>query len=227
MRRLARWLFTLCCLLSLALCLATTAVWVHWHEGGGASLNHLAYRRDGSDLHSTAWNLMFDISGWTVSHETSWLRYSPDPDEWDDPDRRADLIAILEAQVDLLEPDVGWTFVPEPMTYGVPGLGSDRPPGEAWEWGGFGYGVRNDVDPPSPDYHIQRTIWCPAWAPPVLFALPAMSWAASAMGRRRRARRIARGLCPSCGYDLRATPGRCPEMFSPLQRADLSFFAPC
>jgi hypothetical protein len=46
--------------------------------------------------------------------------------------------------------------------------------------------------------------WCPAVA---TFVAPALS-ARRLLHARRRKRR---GLCPACGYDLRATPGRCPE----------------
>ena len=43
-------------------------------------------------------------------------------------------------------------------------------------------------------------------------AMAAAWWReAAALRLRRRVRRIARGQCPSCGYDVRASSGRCPE----------------
>ena len=49
-------------------------------------------------------------------------------------------------------------------------------------------------------------------APHWLFLLPlAVLPAAVARRRRTRRRRDALGLCPACGYDLRATPDKCPE----------------
>jgi hypothetical protein len=58
----------------------------------------------------------------------------------------------------------------------------------------------------------------PAWPPLVCLMLAAL-WAVLVMRRRRRARRAGR-RCVQCGYDLRATPQRCPECGSvPVARA--------
>ena len=51
----------------------------------------------------------------------------------------------------------------------------------------------------------------PHWALCLLFAIPVALWL------RRRGRAPAPGLCATCGYDLRATPGRCPECGTPAK----------
>ena len=48
----------------------------------------------------------------------------------------------------------------------------------------------------------------PHWPVAALAALPLV---ARVVIRRWRRGRLRFGLCPRCGYDLRATPGRCPE----------------
>jgi hypothetical protein len=44
-----------------------------------------------------------------------------------------------------------------------------------------------------------------------LFAVAPAAWLVGFRKRRRHAARVRRGLCEHCGYDLRASPGRCPE----------------
>ena len=51
----------------------------------------------------------------------------------------------------------------------------------------------------------------PHWAIALLLGLPVAWWAIQFRRRGVRERRKSAGLCPACGYDLRATPQRCPE----------------
>jgi hypothetical protein len=59
----------------------------------------------------------------------------------------------------------------------------------------------------------RRYYWLilPCWMAAALFALLPAHRTRAVLRRRRAARRAKAGLCIRCGYDLRATPGRCPE----------------
>jgi hypothetical protein len=48
----------------------------------------------------------------------------------------------------------------------------------------------------------------PAWLPVLVFATPLVMWLRF---QRRVRKRAAAGHCENCGYDLRASPERCPE----------------
>ena len=92
---------------------------------------------------------------------------------------------------------------------------------------GFGTFARSDyiwpeyqypgVTPPSNLSDVRylrddyRAISFPHWLPALLFAALTVlatrrAWSAALLHARLR-----RGQCPNCGYDLRATSGRCPE----------------
>jgi hypothetical protein len=73
-----------------------------------------------------------------------------------------------------------------------------RGAGFAWESGQFA----------SPGAGWYRVLVVPCWSAAVLFSLLPAVWIGAAYRRRRRLRR---GCCPACGYDLRASPDRCPE----------------
>jgi hypothetical protein len=67
---------------------------------------------------------------------------------------------------------------------------------------GFGHGSQRSAG--------GRWIWIvfPLWLPTILFATLPLARGALFIRRRRRVRE---GHCRKCGYDLRATPDRCPE----------------
>jgi hypothetical protein len=83
------------------------------------------------------------------------------------------------------------------------------PQGQAREWLGFGY-----AEGRTPSIPTIRIVAIPMWFIAGLTGTVPVAWIVRGARQRRRARE---NRCVRCGYDLRASAGRCPECGTAVQ----------
>jgi hypothetical protein len=177
-----RWPFIILSVLSLVLCVATTALWLrsYWTFDHYDRIQRV--RADDSQA-IRQWYFMSDGGGVKLTVFTA--EGSTVPGLWGS--------------------NLGTWWGHEPAT-GYVRFGNDRAVAIGWLGVGWGGGKWNQVD----GSLTTEDSWIvfPHWMAVALFGLTPAVWLATFVRKRRR---LANGLCRHCGYDLRATPDRCPE----------------
>jgi hypothetical protein len=195
-----RRLFNLAAAVSCLLCLAAVAVWVdgywEWRAVGVAmSERGFAVASDRGELSVTAEQ---NLAGGLFAHALS---------------RWAVAVVCMNKRMRSDEVESAWSGFDDRI-----GGGHDvmllRP---RKLWHGFGASSEDGSDlglrrlapgeKLGPDYHVWH-LCIPAW---FLVVMTSLLPAKSTVGWRQRRRRAVGNHCKGCGYDLRATPDRCPE----------------
>ncbi|MDQ3149235.1 MAG: hypothetical protein M3Q38_04840 [Chloroflexota bacterium] len=187
MRRLARHLFTLCSALSLVLCVAVCVLWVRSYSATARGVLVLG-------------GCTFELRQYRGSVRVWWIA-----DDWGMP-TFARSFEIMQTRHGTrfyedehgnpVRADGAWDRDWRSML--LPGSHTRQMGGMAVWWGEF----QTDAAHPSAVLQMHHGLLAGLCATPMLLA------AARVLRRRRRS---TLGLCLQCGYDLRASPGRCPE----------------
>ena len=210
MRRMLRILLNAGTVLSLVLCVATAGLWVRsyqvgdlYHRTREETLDDREYVARSAFIESGRGTLGVTVTAITVPAATVRAAgYVP--------------VAIGPSRVTQCRPPVGvvarWQLDRRPL----------RPGSWAWTRAGVLVEDRREDTMYTPANRInfvakmrQRSIVLPCRLVVALTAL-APAWAAVRYMRRRKVRP---GCCVHCGYDLRATPERCPECGNALVAA--------
>lgn len=90
-------------------------------------------------------------------------------------------------------------------------LNGEGPISRRYDWAGFAYAAGRHASYTSVRPMYFRLWVAPSWFLPLAFGILPAWWLPRRFRDGRARRRRARGQCGKCGYDVRATSGRCPE----------------
>ena len=184
MRRLRRRLFTFYSAASLLVCLLVGVLWVRSYAVHDTLAAGWVRDPPTSDVHVRAYLNRGVVTVWRLDAAA----VGPTPPGFD-----------VEGNMQLVPPRTWSTEKPSRWT-----RGSFRQlPGFQWrDW------VQVSLTLPTPVRERFRQVRFPHWLPMLLAAVAPALWLRRARRQRARARNR---LCLACGYDLRASPGHCPE----------------
>ena len=188
---MTRRLSNLLTLLSLPLWAATVAFWIRSHRVGELFM-HDSFKNDRMPYVLTSTWFYVDSGGvGFIRHRSTCTASTPaEGRDWFDGYFK--------------EHPAGWTRQTH-LPWGYPAVTSAAPP--SLQWGGVVVSTE-----PWPGMGLQSypcfRMALPFWLLATAFATPPV---AAAYRRWRRHHRSKHNRCRACGYDLRATPDRCPE----------------
>jgi hypothetical protein len=181
-RRLTRYTINALTVLSVLLCVGTVGLWVKSYYGNVYLLVDLSTHSSCSAVSKKG------RCRWTFLHRR--VKHSA---------RNVNLIAFSESSGWLGETFWELNHIDDPLVFAKESHGA---------WMNHSEGCYNGLRPssePSWDFRFW-SVETPDW-----FTVMATVVLPSMWLRKRRHRQHIPGLCPACGYDLRATPDRCPE----------------
>jgi hypothetical protein len=203
-----RRLFTVVCALSLLMCVATGSLWVRSSHRDDL----VAWvTSDGHAVWVDTWPGILRISvvdNWPVPEPTRWVTCAPD--------RHGNAFNVpytFWSSMSFPGPDFYWhglsyESAPGRITYD----GDYNPDWPTNTLTGHGIGGGGGVSDSIQNPRRYRVVEMPLRLPVLVFTpMPGiwlLTWGVRFLRRKSQGRR---GFCRGCGYDLRATPHRCPE----------------
>ena len=158
----------------------------------------------GSAVAGIAWHGRETVDDWRFGTPTRWTLVTVSP--W-----LFDVTTFRKAEGDIVEADTVWRRGDYDLQHDSFSLASQpvsrsdmNKAASFWSWHDLGW-IRGFNFANIPSY---TRLWLPTWlvVVPTILPLPVLITL-----RSRRRCRGQDGCCRKCGYDLRGTPGRCPE----------------